>query len=56
MRMGDAETKIEMLISMGKPSGDDNSPGIFDAIKEMQDKLRREFDDKLENLLNRLKK
>ena len=40
---------------MNRPAGDDGA-GLLDALQEIQDKLRSEFDEKLENLKNELLK
>lgn len=53
-RLNDLETQIELIKKMNKPAGDDGSSGLLDLIQDMQDKLRGEFDSKLENLKREL--
>lgn len=41
--------------SLNRPSGDgDGGQGLLDALQDIQDKLRNEFNEKLDNLLKRL--
>ena len=49
-RLNDLENQIELIKKMSKPAGDDGSTGLLDLIQDMQDKLRGEFDGKLESL------
>jgi ABC-type transporter Mla subunit MlaD len=43
------------LKSLNRPSGDgDGGQGLLDALQDIQDKLRNEFNEKLDNLLKRL--
>ena len=46
-RMGDAETAIDFLKKLGAPSGGEGGAGLFDALNDMTEKLRKEFNDKL---------
>lgn len=39
---------------MNRPAGDDGSAGLLDALQEIQDKLRKEFDEKLASLRDEL--
>ena len=53
--MNKAETDIDFLKKLGAPSqGDNPSAGLFDAINDLGDKLRGEFDAKMKDLLDRL--
>ena len=53
--MGSAEEAIEMLKKLHAPSGDgDNGAGVLDALKDIEEKLRAEFDKKLSDLDNQL--
>ena len=53
--MSNAETDIDFLKKLGAPSTDGNpSAGLFDAINDLGNKLRGEFDAKLKDLLGRL--
>jgi len=47
-RMGDAETAIDFLKKLGAPSGGDGGAGLLDALNDMTDKLRKEFNEKLQ--------
>lgn len=47
-RMGDAETAIDFLKKLGAPSGGDGGAGLLDALNDMTEKLRQEFNDKLQ--------
>ena len=44
--MDDAEAAIELLKQLGAPK-DDSGAGLLDMLKDMTDKLRAEFDQKL---------
>jgi hypothetical protein len=46
-RMGDAETAIDFLKKLGAPSGGDGGAGLLDALNDMVEKLRKEFNEKL---------
>ena len=46
-RMGDAETAIDFLKKLGAPSGGGDGAGLLDALNDMTEKLRQEFNDKL---------
>lgn len=46
-RMGDAETAIDFLKKLGAPSGGGGGAGLLDALNDMTEKLRQEFNDKL---------
>lgn len=39
---------------MNRPAGGDDGGGLLDALQEIQDKLRKEFDEKLANLRDEL--
>jgi len=56
LRLGDAETDIDLLKKLGAPKGDGAGAGLFDAINDLGFKLRSEFDAKLKDLLDRLMK
>lgn len=45
--MGDAETAIDFLKKLGAPSGGDGGAGLLDALNDMVEKLRKEFNEKL---------
>ena len=45
-RMGDAETAIDFLKKLGAPSGGDGGAGLLDALNDMVEKLRKEFNEK----------
>ena len=47
-RMGDAETAIDFLKKLGAPSGGDGGAGLLDALNDMTEKLRKEFNEKLQ--------
>ena len=47
-RMGDAETTIDFLKKLGAPSGGDGGAGLLDALNDMTEKLRKEFNEKLQ--------
>ena len=48
-RMGDAETAIDFLKKLGAPSGSDGAgAGLFDALNDMTEKLRKEMNEKIE--------
>ena len=55
-RLNDLESQIELLKKLHRPAGDDNGPDLLDALSDIQDKLRGEFDQKLEDLKNDLLK
>ena len=46
-RMGDAETAIDFRKKLGAPTGVDGGAGLLDALNDMTEKLRKEFNDKL---------
>ena len=46
-RMGDAETAIDFLKKLGAPSGGGDGAGLLDALNDMTEKLRQEFNEKL---------
>ena len=46
-RMGDAETAIDFLKKLGAPSGGDGGAGLLDALNDMVEKLRKEFNEKM---------
>lgn len=52
-RLNDLENQMDLLKSMSAPAGDDGK-GLLDALQDIQDKLRKEFNEKLDNLLKRL--
>ena len=47
-RMGDAETAIDFLKKLGAPSGGEGGAGLLDALNDMTEKLRKEFNEKLQ--------
>ena len=47
-RMGDAETAIDFLKKLGAPAGGDGGAGLLDALNDMTEKLRKEFNEKLQ--------
>lgn len=53
-RLNDLESQIDLIKKMKSPSGGDGGAGLLDALQEIQDKLRKEFDEKLEALKNEL--
>lgn len=53
-RMGDAETAIDFLKKLGAPTGGDGGAGLLDALNDMTEKLRKEFNDKLQEQNNDL--
>jgi len=53
-RMGDAETAIDFLKKLGAPSGGDGGAGLLDALNDMTEKLRKEFDGKLQDTKDNL--
>jgi hypothetical protein len=46
---------MELLKKLNQPSGGDGV-GILDALTDITDKLRAEFDDKLNNLIKKVNK
>lgn len=55
-RLNDLESQIELLKGLHSPAGDDGSTGLLDALQDMQNKLRSEFDDKLLSVQDVLKR
>ena len=51
------ESQIELIKKMNRPSGNDNSgPDLLDALQDIKDELRKEFDEKLNALRDELMK
>lgn len=56
-RLNDLESQIELIKKMRAPSSDgDSGAGLLDAIQDIQDKLRTEFDAKIGALKDELMK
>lgn len=54
-RLNDLESQIDLLKKMNRPAGDgDSGAGLLDTLQEMMDKLRSEFDEKLNSLRDEL--
>ena len=54
-RIDDLDSQMELLKKMSQPSGD-GGIGILDALNEMTDRIRAEFDDKINDLLKKINK
>lgn len=50
------EGQVDLLKKMGAPKGDGGGAGLLDTLEEMTNKLRQEFQDKLDNLEEKIKK
>lgn len=56
-RITDLENQLELLKKMGGGTGGgDGGSGILDALNDITDKMRKEFDEKLDELRNDLLK
>ena len=54
-RLSDLESQIDLLKKMNRPAGsEDTGPDLLDALQDIQDKLRAEFDQKLNDLRDEL--
>ena len=51
-RIADLEGQIDLLKSMG--SNDDGTPGILEALSDMKDQLRKEMEEKFNELLKKI--
>ena len=51
-RVTELESQIDILKSMS--SNDDGSPGIFDMIQELRVQMRKELQDRSDDLLKRI--
>ena len=54
MRITSLEGQLELLKKMNAPSGGDKGEGLLDVLNEITDKLRKEFQDKLDDLSKRI--
>lgn len=52
-RLNDLENQLELLKKMGAPSGG-SSDGLLDVLNDITDKLRKELQDKLDDLSKRI--
>ena len=56
-RLNDLESQIELIKKMNRPKDDgDGGPDLLDALQDIQEKLRKEFDEKLDALRDELMK
>lgn len=55
-RLNDLENKIDLVSKMGGKSKGGNGSDMLDALQDIQDSLRKEFDDKLDALRDDLMK
>ena len=55
IRLSDLESQLDLLKKMNRPAGDDGS-GLLDALNDITDKMRKEFDGKLDALRDELLK
>lgn len=55
IRLSDLESQLELLKKMNRPAGDDGAD-LLDALNEITDKIRKEFDEKLDALRDELLK
>ena len=55
-RINDLESQLELLKQMGGSGGGDGGQGLLGALNDITDKMRKEFDGKLDELRNDLLK
>lgn len=57
-RLNDLESQIELIKKMNRPAGKEDSggPDLLDALQDIKDELRKEFDEKLNALRDELMK
>jgi len=53
IRLSDLESQLDLLKKMNRPAGDDGA-GLLDTLNEITDKIRKEFDEKLDALRDEL--
>lgn len=55
-RLTALENQVDMLKALGAPKGEGGNPGagLLDTLNDITDKMRKEFDDKMDNLLKRI--
>ena len=54
MRIASLEGQIELLKKMNAPSNGDGGQGLLDVLNDITDKMRKEFQDKLDDLSKRI--
>ena len=54
MRIASLEGQLELVKKMNAPSGGDKGEGLLDVLNDITDKMRKEFQDKLDDLAKRI--
>jgi hypothetical protein len=57
-RLNDLESQIDLIKKMNRPAkdGESGGPDILELLQDIQDKMRKEFDEKLDALREELLK